>query len=164
MYEMSLILHMAGAVMLGVGAVGLLSTLASPRTWRPVTGLVSTLDKAVPLGAGIVLATGVYMAIGTWGWDEAWLIVGLGGLMAVAPLAPVVISPGLRALVSDPASPDLIRRALLASGALVGAVLSEVILMVTKPDHITIALATFLTGPPLGLCATMLLERRGPSR
>ena len=161
-YPGIVILHVGGAIALAVGALGLLSWMITLNGGRAPLRSATALDKAVPIGAGVVLGTGLYMTTRVGGWDETWLAVGLGGLLLVAPLSPVVISPLLRTPESGASAPlSMRRRGLLASAALVGAVVSETFLMIDKPDGLVVALEIFLAGPAIGVGLAALIARGG---
>jgi predicted integral membrane protein DUF2269 len=161
-YEAIVGLHIAGAVVLEISAVGLLASLVILARGGPersslhaVTG-ARLFDKGVPAGAALVLITGLYMVIDRWEMREPWLIASLGALVAVSPLAPLLISPEVKKLLTGPHSrtrPSQARESarnarLLVPAAVLAAVsVAELLVMTTKPQGITATL--MLTVPPI---------------
>jgi hypothetical protein len=100
-YHIALVAHVVGTVTFLAGIVALLlllwamvrahSTAALLRASR----LATKVDKSLPVGAALVVASGLYMVISTWGWERGWIDVSLAAIALVAPLVPGFISPRL---------------------------------------------------------------------
>lgn len=175
-YGSALFVHVVSAILLVSGGVytHLAMTLA-PRA-RSVDGARShltwlhTFVKAtVPL-AGVVLATGVYMAFAGGWWAAGWPVVSLalfalGGAAATVLVGPRVarLRAALDQMPDGPVTPEL-RGGLvdpvlrLAGAVLVGADLTIVLLMTNKPGW-TSSLTAALAGVTAGALAGMAANR-----
>jgi len=176
-YGSALFVHVVSAILLVSGGVysHLAMTLA-PRA-RSVDGVRShmtwlhTFVKAtVPL-AGVVLATGVYMAFAGGWWAAGWPVVSLalfalGGAAATVLVGPRVarLRSALDQMPDGPVTPEL-RGGLvdpmlrLAGAVLVGADLTIVLLMTNKPgwtSSLTAALAGVTAGAVAGMAANRI--------
>lgn len=176
-YGSALFVHVVSAILLVSGGVysHLAMTLA-PRA-RSVDGVRShmtwlhTFVKAtVPL-AGVVLATGVYMAFAGGWWAAGWPVVSLalfalGGTAATVLVGPRVarLRSALDQMPDGPVTPEL-RGGLvdpmlrLAGAVLVGADLTIVLLMTNKPgwtSSLTAALAGVTAGAVAGMAANRI--------
>ena len=176
-YGSALFVHVVSAILLVSGGVysHLAMTLA-PRA-RSVDGVRShmtwlhTFVKAtVPL-AGVVLATGVYMAFAGGWWAAGWPVVSLalfalGGTAATVLVGPRVarLRSALDQMPDGPVTPEL-RGGLvdpmlrLAGAVLVGADLTIVLLMTNKPgwtSSLTAALAGVTAGTVAGMAANRI--------
>jgi Predicted integral membrane protein (DUF2269) len=171
-YEVVIGLHIVGAVVLEISTVGLLGSMVilewgrrARSSMHAVTG-ARLFDKGIPAGAALVLVTGLYMVVNRWGMREPWLIASLAALVAVAPLAPLLISPEVKKLQtrsqSRARSPHARKsarhgRALVPTAVLTGVSIAEVVVMTTKPQGIAAATTLILAAIVGGLLAIAYL-------
>jgi hypothetical protein len=116
LYPILLFLHVTGAICIFVGFGTLLLGTAALRRAKRVEQLraiagpmvagrrvgrehVSVIDVVVIIGVLLVAATGLYMALSTWGgWRTDWIKVAMISFALMAPVGPLVINPRLHAL------------------------------------------------------------------
>lgn len=180
MYELAMMSHIAGTIVLFVGLAlvwGLLVAAlraAQVSQVRRIASLLGKADLLLPLGAGLLLLSGLYMLFTLWGWDTGWAVVSLAGLLAIAPLVPLLIVRNLAILeqmvVSLPAGkvPPSLDHARynpalwLGLCLLTATSLSLLYLMVTKPATPT---AVMILVSAIGVRAVVTLplwRRRAP--
>ncbi len=100
-YAIVLVAHITGAIALLVGLVLIIISLwrmphaASALQLRKWAGLASKADKLLPVGAALILLSGLYMVVAVWGWEHGWVNVSLAALLLVSPLVPSIIAPRL---------------------------------------------------------------------
>ncbi len=101
LYAIALVAHIVGAIALLVGLVLISISLwrmphaASVLQLRVWAGLAGKADKLLPVGAALILLSGVYMLMAVWGWGHGWVNVSLAALLLVSPLVPSIIAPRL---------------------------------------------------------------------
>ena len=168
-YAVVVAAHVVGAVVLEIGAVGLLATilmLGRPQRAGAASrsvGAAALFDRTVPIGAAVVLASGVYMVMNRWGWGEPWLLTGLVGLLAVAPLSPTLISPSLTR-GSTVATPSTSTKVLIATGVLAGVSLGELLLMLAKPSGVGVSVVILVSAAAAGVAIAYGYARLGRER
>lgn len=150
-YASAMVAHIAGVMALLVGLVLVITSLWCMRRatsliqLRKWAGLATKADTLLPLGAVLILLSGLYMTMTVWGWGHGWVNTSLIALLLVSPLVPAVIGPRLAeirkiaaGLPEGPISP-LLRAAtqdpaLQASVTVMTAVALGIgVMMVTKP-------------------------------
>ena len=166
-YGAFVLFHVIGAVVLEISVLGLLVSmivlhrrqLLAP-THRSLA-MATRFDRAVPVGAALVLGTGLYMVTRRWGWEESWLIVGLAGLLLVAPISPTLISPALRKAEDATPVAYVPARAMTAGGILAGASVGELLLMLMKPSGFIAPLLVVASAAAIGGAIGYLSARAG---
>jgi hypothetical protein len=172
-YEVIIGLHVAGAVILEISAIGLLGSVViltrsngvdSPSVVARGAGL---FDKGIPAGAALVLVTGFYMIMDRWGLRQPWPIASLAALVGVAPLAPLLISPEVKRLQTLHRSPGRRRetqphpghgRLLIATAILTSVSLAELLVMAIKPPGTTAATELVIAAIAAALTAVVYLR------
>ena len=153
-YTIVLFLHVIGAIGYFVGMGTWLFGLAALRRVqrvdqvRALTNLAGRLGPLVGISVLLILATGLYMAITSWGLQTGWIAVALASLILIAPLGTAFIEPRRRAIarLAQEAPDGLLSQALeqrihdpILGTALVTVtilLLGIVFLMTTKPSLI----------------------------
>jgi hypothetical protein len=173
LYTIMLFLHVSGDIGLFISLGAQLLILAALRRAkstgqvRAILGLIGVTDTLAVIGALMIIATGLYMAVTAWGLLTGWIIVALGSLMVVLPpLVLGIIEPRMRGIVAlakeasdGPLPGELegrIHDPLLATGLQTEAalILGIVFLMTNKPalaGSLLIITASILLGLTSGL-------------
>ena len=173
-YAIVLVAHITGAIALLVGLVLIVISLwrmphaASVLQLRKWAGLASKADKLLPVGAALILLSGLFMVVAVWGWEHGWVNVSLAALLLVSPLVPTIIAPRLAAIhravegIPDGPVPSSLQTAthapaLWTSVAVMTTIsLGIAVVMVTKPAapwSITIVAVALLVGLAAGVPA-----------
>ena len=103
-YRLAMIAHLVGTIALFAGLVLTIACMVGLRNatsagqLRRWAGRASRADKLLPVGAGLLLVSGVYATATAWGWRSGWVNVSLATLLLVSPLAPAVIARRLAAI------------------------------------------------------------------
>src|SRR5437660_9412757 len=101
-YNIVLFLHVSGAigyfVSMGTWLFGIAAIRRAQRVEqvRALTNLVGRLGPLFGISVLLILATGLYMAITSWGILTGWIDVALISLILIAPLGTAFIEPGRR--------------------------------------------------------------------
>lgn len=175
-YGSALFVHVVFAILLVGGGAYTHVSLALAAHARSVDGARShamwlhVFVKAILPLAGVVLATGVYMAFaGSW-WGAGWPVVslvlfGVGGAAASALIDPRVarLRASLDQMPEGPLVPEIAAKLVdptlrLAGWVLVGADLTIVLLMTNKPGW-TGAVIAGVVGLTLGGAVGVLVNR-----
>ena len=96
-YRLAMIAHLVGTIALFAGLVLTIACLVGLRNARSAgqlrrwAGRASRADKLLPVGAGLLLISGVYSTATAWCWRTVWVNVSLAFRLLVCPLASVVI-------------------------------------------------------------------------
>jgi hypothetical protein len=178
MDELVLFIHVVGALGVAaaytVDAVGLIglrrATLGEQaRTWLITRRWVLVLG---PTSIGIVLVSGLYLTVVSWGPD-AWILVSLGTLLAIAVIGGVLtgipmarVGPGIER-ASGPL-PEDVRRALrspalsISISMRISTTVGIVFLMVEKPDLLESLIAISIAAC-IGVAAGLAIRFRDVS-
>lgn len=178
MDEAAHFLHVVGALGLtaafGVEAAGLVGLRRATGADEALLWLRSRQWVLLigPASIGLVLATGIYLMVATWGAD-AWILVSLVGLVAVASIGGVLTGVPMARLTpaveraSGPL-PEELRRG-LRSPLLTVSIMTRiaitvgiVFLMVEKPALLASLLTIFLAAG-IGVAAGLVAGTRAPS-
>ena len=179
-YHLTLFIHISGVLLLfmayAVEVVSMIgaraaSTVESVRIWSSTE---KPVDIAFPIAVVLLILSGLTMALLAWGWNRAWIDVGLVLLVGMAIMGGR-INGGFNARIAQmanklergPIPPELAReinhptywRSVLTMGVLM---LGVVFMMVTKPDWLG-AIMTFLVALALGVIVSQTQLRRRPN-
>jgi hypothetical protein len=103
-YSISLFFHFLGLInlfgaMLMMHRVGArirrAPTVEEVRLWL---GFARTIQPFFILGSLLLLLTGLHMAGANWGFAQPWLLTGLGTVLALTPIGPVIQKPRFMAM------------------------------------------------------------------
>src|SRR5215210_2389988 len=89
--------HVIGTIALFVGLVLTILCMIGIRRSRSVqhlrkwVGLATKVDKLLPLGAILLLLSGLYLVFTGDGWGTGWVNVSLAALVLLIPLVPSMI-------------------------------------------------------------------------
>jgi len=176
-YNFMLFLHVSGDIGLFIGIGIQLLTLIALRQARhthqvrSLTSLIGMSQSLSIAGALLTIATGLYMALTSWGLLTGWIAISLGSLFAFVPLlVRGIIEPRMRVILSmaadaqdGPIPAALAMRIFdpaLKAGVqtLAAVVLGIVFLMTTKPPLVG-SIAVMLLALALGLASGLLFRR-----
>ncbi len=99
LYAIIVFMHIVGAIALLIGLILINISIwrmpyaASVTQLRRWAGLARKADTLLPVGAALILLSGVYLVVAVWGWGHSWVNVSLAALLLVSPLVPTVIAP-----------------------------------------------------------------------
>jgi hypothetical protein len=105
-YSLLLFIHVSGAICLFIGmGIWLFGSTAIARgarveQVRTLADLMLMARMAVPVGAFVVIAAGLMMALSVWGLQTGWIAVALGSLVIIGPIGTWVIDPKVRAIAT----------------------------------------------------------------
>lgn len=172
-YTLSIIGHIVGTIAMMFGLVLVLVSLIGMRSATGVpqvrrwAGIATKVDKLIPVGAVLILASGLYLVIAAWNWRQGWINVSLVTLLLVTPLVPTLIAfrlaavahqarsasgntipAGLRATMLDP---------LMWTGVLIVTAMSFGILylMIFKPTDIATSVVAMGMALIIGLVVSL---------
>jgi len=103
-YGTSLFLHLIGAMCLFSAAILMhfvgtrLRTAGTVQEVRLWLGFARGAQPLFPIGAVILLLTGLHMAGSGWDFRQPWILVGLLVLLALFPVGPLVQGPRFKAM------------------------------------------------------------------
>ena len=180
LYSIMLFLHVSSAICLFVGMgiwlFGITTIARATRVEqvRTLADLMLMARMAVPVGAFVVIASGLAMTWIAWGFQTGWIAVALGSLAIIGPIGTWVIDPKVRTMAtlaqSLPDGPlpitlaerthDRVLR--LAFHMMTAMLFGIVFLMTTKPA-LTSAVAAMLISAVLGLASAVPLVRARPT-
>ncbi len=95
--ELAIGIHVLGTLTLFGGLALTILAVIGIRRSRSVRQLLqwarfaTTVDKLLPLGALLVLLSGLYLVFTTWGWSVGWVNIALVLLVLLIPLVPATI-------------------------------------------------------------------------
>ena len=156
--------HLAGA------RVRRAETVAEVRTWL---GVLKLVDPLFPGAIVVIFGAGAYMVsdVGFFDWDQAWVSVALGTLIAAGAVGGGFLSRELRVLIAEAEAtpegpaPASLRRSLLnpmlfaAENVLVLWIVAIMYMMVDKPN-LGGALAAVLIATVVGAASYMPMATR----
>ncbi|GLV59902.1 hypothetical protein KDH_67260 [Dictyobacter sp. S3.2.2.5] len=152
LYPYALLLHIIGVLglfiamsleLIIVARLRGAQTTTQMREWMAISHVIGTV---LPISAILILASGLFMALTTWGWNQAWIDLSLGILVILGILSPVINGPRMKAIqramedAQDGPVPASLRKLtidpVLQAYTLLPAImaLGAVALMVIKPD------------------------------
>lgn len=122
-YSIELFVHVAGVVIVFMGYGALLFATAALRRAKTIEEVraiarivggrkvafeyISMIDLVVIVGAVLLVASGVTMALSVWGFGRGWIAVSIVTIVALGPLGAFVLSPRLhRIAVIAAETPD----------------------------------------------------------
>jgi len=176
-YTLTLFAHVSGAIgyfaAMGVWLFGLTALRRAARVEqvRTLTDLMGRLGPLFGLSVLLILASGLFMAFTTWGFQTGWIDVALVSLVLIAPAGGLLIEPRRRfisrlaqdapdgpvpqALAQQTRDPVLLTTVWTVTALLLGIVF----LMTNKPSLIA-ALLVMAVALALGLASGALVMRR----
>jgi hypothetical protein len=177
MYDVALYLHILGLAAVAGGVALSLTTVRRTRIAKTRPEVLSAIGISrvngviMPIAAGTLLLTGLYMVSERWSWGSAWIVGGFVLLVVLAVTGGAVVGTRYQALAqalaespADPIDPELQRRihdpVLHFAHALNAImVLVLVFLMTVKPNAVG-TVASIVIGVALALVAGFA-SRRG---
>jgi NAD/NADP transhydrogenase beta subunit len=176
-YTLALFAHVSGAmgyfIAMGVWLFGLAAIRRATRVEqvRTLADLVGGLGPLFGISVFVILASGLFMAFTTWGFQTGWIDVALVSLVLIAPIGGVLIEPRRRLIVRlaqeapDGALPQKLAQhthdPLLATTVqTVTALLLGIVFLMTNKPSLLVALLVMAIALTLGLTWGVLAGRR----
>jgi Ca2+/Na+ antiporter len=176
-YTLALFVHVSGAIgyfiAMGVWLFGLAALRRARRVEqaRALSDLVGRLGPLFGISVLLILASGLFMAFTTWGFQTGWIDVALVSLVLIAPIGTALIEPRRRAIAQlaqeapDGPLPQALAQQIhdpilvTAVQTVTALLLGLVFLMTTKPS-LLVALLVMAIALALGLVSGALVTRR----
>jgi ABC-type bacteriocin/lantibiotic exporter with double-glycine peptidase domain len=175
-YNIVLFLHISGAIgyFIGMGTwLFGLSALRRAQRVEQVRALTQLVGRSGPLfgiSVLLILVTGLYMAITTWGLQTAWILVALISLILIAPLGTAFIEPRRRTIdrlakeaPDGPLTHSLERSThdpvLLTAIETVTMLLLGIVFLMTNKPSLTVSIIVMAVALVLGLASGALTSR-----
>lgn len=102
LYTILLFVHVSGAIGIFVGMgtwlFGITAIVRALRVEqvRTLADLMLMTRYVVPISAVLTIASGLTMALTTWGLQSGWILVAIGGLLLIGPTGTWVVDPKVR--------------------------------------------------------------------
>ena len=177
--EVALFFHILGVFLLvGASAISLIAgarlrraeTVAEARTWL---GAMKTIDPLYPAAIIVIFGAGAYMVsdLAFFDWDQAWVSVSLGTLIAAGALGGGFLSRELRGVIAEAEAtpegpmPASLRRSVLNPVLFAGEnvldlwIIAIMYMMVDKPN-LAGALAAVLIATAVGMVSYVPASKR----
>lgn len=177
LYTIMLFVHVTGAigVFVGMGSwlIGITAMVRVLRVEqvRTLADLMLMTRYVVPVSAFLTIASGLTMALNTWGLQTGWILVAIGGLLLIGPTGTWVVDPKVHNIAKlahtlpDGLLPtslaarihDVVLRTALHT--LTSMLLGIIFLMTTKPGFVD-AIGAMVISLALGLFSSLSFLRR----
>jgi len=175
-YTIVLFLHVIGAIgyFLGIGTwlIGFIAIRQAQRVEqvRTLAHLTGQIGPVFGISVLLILLTGLYMAITTWGFLTGWILVALISLILIAPLGTAFIEPRRRAIdylaqqTPDGPLPKSLEQSthdpiLLAALQTVTTLLLGVVFLMTNKPSLIGSIIVMALALVLGLASGVLVSR-----
>jgi hypothetical protein len=175
-YTIALFLHVIGAIgyfiSMGTWLFGIAAIRRAQRVEqvRALTHLVGRLGPLFGISVLLILATGLYMAITSWGILTGWIDVALISLILIAPLGTAFIEPRRRTIdrlaqeAPDGPLPQSLERSthdpvLMTALLTVTILLLGIVFLMTNKPSLIGSLIVMAIALVLGLASGMLISR-----
>jgi len=106
-YPLALFLHVSGAigafVSIGVWLVGLAALRRAQRVEqvRAIAWLIIVVSPLMVFSVVLIVGAGLVMALSVWGLTTGWIAVGLGSLVLIGPVGPLILDARMRTILAQ---------------------------------------------------------------